>query len=72
MGFLSRTVEPTRRRLEQRAGLPAGAGDDALARSAGRLGLDEDDVAAVLRPVTSDDEAMAAGRALAHLEGRSG
>lgn len=79
---LSRTGRPgesmaplqaaVRRRLEQRAGLPADAGDEALSRAAGRLGLPAADLAAVLGPVTTDDDAMAAGRALAHLEGRTG
>lgn len=75
---LSRTRQPAesmaplqaaaRRRLEQGGGLPADAGPEALERAAGRAGLAPDDLAALLRPVDSDADAMAAGRALAHLE----
>ena len=53
-----------RRRLEARAGLPAGAGDAELRDAAARLGLDEGETAAAL--ATAD--ALAAGRALAKLE----
>jgi hypothetical protein len=55
-----------RRRLEVRAGLPAGADERALREAAGRFGLDEAETAAVL----GDGEELAAGRALAKLDGR--
>jgi hypothetical protein len=55
-----------RRRLEVRAGLPAGAGEPALREAAARLGLDDSETAAVL----GDGDELAAGRALAKLEGR--
>ncbi len=55
-----------RRRLEVRAGLPAGASDAAVREAAARFGLDEPETAAVLG---AGDE-LAAGRALARLEGR--
>jgi hypothetical protein len=55
-----------RRQLEVRAGLRAGAGDPALREAAARLGLDDSETAAVL----GDGDELAAGRALAKLEGR--
>ena len=57
-----------RRRLAQRGALAPDAGDDDLRQAGARLGLAPDEVAALLRPVTTDDRAVAAGRALAHLE----
>jgi hypothetical protein len=55
-----------RRRLEARAGLPAGADEPSLREAATRFGLDDAETAAVLG---AGDE-LAAGRALAKLEGR--
>jgi len=55
-----------RRRLEARAGLPAGAAEPALRDAAARLGLDEAETRAAL----GDGDELAAGRALAKLEGR--
>lgn len=58
-----------RRRLARRAGLPADAGDDELRRAAARAGLADADAAALLAPVVSDRDVVAAARALARLEG---
>ena len=76
---LVRTREPVRaaaplqiaarRRLAARAGLGVDVADDDLRRAAARAGLSETDVAAVLSPAVSDAQVMAAGRALARLEG---
>ena len=60
-----------RRRLQHGGGLPPGAGEEDLARAAARLGLAAEDLDALLRPVGTDAEAVAAARALAGLEGRS-
>ena len=57
-----------RRRLAQRGALAPDAADDDLRQAGARLGLAPDEVAALLQPVTTDDRAVAAGRALAHLE----
>ena len=58
-----------RRRLARRAGLPADAGDDELRAAAVRAGLPDADVAGLLVAAVTDDQVMAAGRALARLEG---
>ena len=57
-----------RRRLEARAGLPAGAGEPALREAAARLGLDAAETDAVLGAGDGDD--LVAGRALARLTAR--
>ena len=57
-----------RRRIAARAGLPADAGPDDLRRAAAGLGLDPEDVEALLRPAATDGDALAAGRALARVE----
>ena len=77
-GVLARTRRPqealaplqaaARERLARRAGLPADAGSDALARTGARVGLTEAETRAVLRPARSQDDVLAAGRALARLE----
>jgi hypothetical protein len=54
-----------RRRLEARAGLPAGAREAELRDAAARFGLDEAETRAALR----GGDALAAARALAKLEG---
>jgi hypothetical protein len=59
-----------RRRLAERAGLPADAGDDVLRRAAADLGLPADDVDSVLRPPRTQADVVAVGRAVAHLEER--
>lgn len=61
--------DAARRRVTARAGLPADAGPDDLRRAAAGMGLDPADVDALLRPATTDDDVLAAGRALARLEG---
>lgn len=58
-----------RRRLIRQAGLAPDAGADDLRRAATRAGLSDEELAAVLAPVTRDDQVLAAGRALARLEG---
>lgn len=58
-----------RHRLARRAGLPADAGTDDLRRAAAAAGLSADESAALLSPVVRDDQVVAAGRALAKLEG---
>ena len=55
--------------VAQRTGLRRGA-DDATMREAGaRLGLPEDEIDAMLTDATTEAQVMAAGRALARLEG---
>jgi hypothetical protein len=51
-----------------RAGLPVDAVDDEVRRAASATGVPAATVEAVLRPVTSDDDVVAVGRALASLE----
>jgi hypothetical protein len=67
-------AEPVRRRaaelIARRTGLPADAGADELYRAAVRLGLPEDEAAAVMGGGAAGDSGiLAAGRALAHLSG---
>ena len=57
-----------RRRVAERAGLAADAGDDEVRRAAAAIGLSPADVDALLRPVRTEDDVMAAGRALAGVE----
>lgn len=57
------------RRLARLGGLPDGAGADDLGPVAARAGLTDDDLLALLEPAVSHDRVMAAGRALARLEG---
>ena len=67
-GIARATAAAARRRLETRAGVPAGAGEDALREAAARFGLDESATAAVLAADgASEPDALAAGRALARL-----
>jgi Domain of unknown function (DUF4350) len=66
-GVAHAAARGARRRLELRAGLPPGASDPDLREAAARLGLDEDETAALLG---DGDDGLAAGRALAKLEGR--
>jgi Domain of unknown function (DUF4350) len=65
-GVAETAARGARRRLEIRAGLPTGAGAPALRDAAVRLGLDDAETSAVL----GDGDQLAAGRALAKLEGR--
>ena len=58
-----------RARIARRAGLAPAAGVDEIRAAARRLGLDEDEIEAVTTVPVDDDEIMAAGRALARLEG---
>ena len=58
-----------RSRVARRAGLPADAGDEQVVAAARRFGLDDDEVAAMVRPPANDNEILAAGRALAKVEG---
>ncbi|HVM04131.1 MAG TPA: DUF4350 domain-containing protein, partial [Acidimicrobiales bacterium] len=60
--------DAARRRVTARAGLASDAGPDDLRRAAAGLGLEPADVDALLRPATTDDDVLAAGRALARLE----
>ena len=66
-------IEPlqatARRLVARRAGLPDDADADALRRAARRLGLAEAEVAALFVAATTTEDVMAAGRALAHLDG---
>jgi hypothetical protein len=66
-------IEPVRARgralLARRLGLPAGAGDGELQRGAGELGLPAGETAALLGRGGTDADVLAAGRAMARLEG---
>ena len=66
-GVAGAAARGARRRLELRAGLRPGAAEPELREAAARLGLDEAETAAVLG---EGDDVLAAGRALARLEGR--
>lgn len=61
--------EAARRRLAARTGVGPDAGEGDLRRAAAGLGLAPADVDALFRPAASDDDVVAAGRALARLEG---
>jgi hypothetical protein len=67
-GVAEAAARAARRRLEARAGLPAGAGEPALREAAARLGLSAAETDAVLG--TGDGDDLVAGRALARLAGR--
>jgi hypothetical protein len=56
-----------RRRLAERAGLPADAADEALREAAVRLSLPADEVDALFRPAPAPADLVAVGRALARL-----
>jgi hypothetical protein len=66
-GVAETAARAARTRLEQRAGLPPDAGEPELREAAARLGLDGAETAAALG---DGADAVAAGRALARLEGR--
>lgn len=57
-----------RDRLLRRAALPTDAGDEAVVTAAERLGLKPDEAQALNGIPSDEEEARAAGRALAHLE----
>jgi len=57
-----------RARIAARAGLAPGAGDEDVRRAGARLGLEPDEIDAVLLPVRDRENLLAAGRALARLE----
>jgi hypothetical protein len=59
-----------RRRVAVRSGLRASATDDEVVSAARRLGLADDEVAAVVRAPRDEAETLAAGRALARLAER--
>jgi len=58
-----------RRRVVARAGLPPNAPDGDVVAAAQRLGLADDELEALTRAPTGDDDILAAARALARLEG---
>lgn len=58
-----------RSRLRRRGGLPPSADEPALRSVAERLGLTEEEAAALVEPVSSDAQVLAAGRAAAKLAG---
>ena len=62
--------EAARAALARRAGLPAGAGDAELRTAAARIGLGEAETAAIVSPPRDLEGALAAGRALAAVDGR--
>ena len=59
-----------RRRISRRAAIPADD-DTRIAAAARRLGLTDVEVGALLGTATTEDEVLAAGRALARLGRRS-
>jgi hypothetical protein len=71
-GDLPRSSAPVaagaRDRLLRRSALPADADDEALGAAARRLGLKPDEAQALIDPPSNEEEARAAGRALALLE----
>ena len=62
--------EAARAALARRAGLPAGADEAELRAAAARIGLGEAETAALVRAPRDLDGALAAGRALAAVNGR--
>ena len=76
---LARTREPAaaarrlqraaRRRVVARAGLPPDAADGDVVAAARRMGLEGEELAALTEAAAGDDDVVAAGRALARLEG---
>lgn len=58
-----------RERVARRAVLPPDAGDEQLRRAAAELGLMPDEIDALFGAVTTDEQAMAVGRAMARLGG---
>jgi hypothetical protein len=76
-GALARTRQPevavaplqerARRRLAERAGLPADAAEETLRQAARRLGLADDDVQALFHPCRDQADVVAVGRAMAQL-----
>ncbi|HVE46165.1 MAG TPA: DUF4350 domain-containing protein [Acidimicrobiales bacterium] len=63
--------ESARRRLARRAGLAPDAGDDAIRAAALRLGVPEEEVAALFAPPRNDRELLAVGRAAARVPGHA-
>lgn len=61
--------QAARQRVAQRAGLAPDAPDDAVAEAARRLGLPDDEIEALRKVPDRDEDVLAAGRALARLEG---
>lgn len=61
--------EAARLRVARRVGLAPDASADELRAAAQRLGLPDDEIDALTRVPTGDDDVLAAGRALARLEG---
>jgi hypothetical protein len=73
-GARAAAVEPARERarglLARRAGLGPSPSAEEIARAAGRLGLPDDERAALSAPPVDDAAVLATGRALARLAGR--
>ncbi len=61
-----------RTRVAARAGLGGTVNDDDLGRAARSFGCTEDEVAALLAPVTDTASILALGRAVARVAGRNG
>ncbi len=71
-GALAPTQRWTRARVSTRAGLGANADDDEIARAARSLGCAEDEIAALLGPVSDNAGILALGRAVARVGGGNG
>jgi hypothetical protein len=66
-----RLREAARKRVAQRGALGADRSPESLARAAARLGLDDEEAAALTRPsADSEEDLLLAGRALARTNGR--
>jgi hypothetical protein len=69
-------LQPTqgwaRARLANRAGLGPEPGDDALAKAARAYGCSEEEIAAMLQPVTEQAGVLALGRAVSRIGGQPG
>ena len=61
--------DSARRRLASRAGISPDADDVAFRRAGARVGIPDDEVAALLTPARDDHDVMAVGRVLARLGG---
>lgn len=71
-GALAPAQRWTRARIAARSGLAPGADDAAIAHAARALGCTDDEIAALLAPVTNDAGVLAFGRVIARVGGHDG
>jgi hypothetical protein len=69
VGALAPAQRSTRARIASRAGLGANASDDAFVQAARGFGCSNEEIAALLAPVSDDASVLALGRAVARVSG---